>query len=270
MDHHTSLARLVILGTGTNVGKTYVATRLARALAAHPSSISVTALKPVESGTGANREWNGQDSPLAHPQPSARPGSTDAAELAAASKPTLKQPDYAYEFHDPVSPHLAARRTHTRIDLEKVIRWTTTIEWARCAESELQRKSTDDCRGAFHWTLVETAGAAFSPLAPGLDNLALATSLEPALWVLVAPDRLGLLHDMTATLTAMRLNSRAPDFVVLSRSQGEDLSTGTNAHELAELGIVNVLTTIALNATFPQTAIDAIVNKAMALREKAH
>lgn len=256
--------RLVFLGTGTNVGKTYVATQLARALAAHSSTISVTAIKPVESGTDANREWNGRDLPLEQ-KPSRPPlFTTDAAVLSAASTPNLIQPRYAYEFRDPVSPHLAARRSGTSIDPSKVIHWVSAIERARHNSFEPQAQPSLKRSGYVEWTLIETAGAVFSPLARGVDNLALAAQLEPALWILVAPDRLGLLHDMTATLTAMRLKARSPDFVVLSGSQEEDLSTGTNAEELAHLGIAEVLTTIAANAPFPPSALDQLVNKAVA------
>lgn len=255
--------RLVILGTGTNVGKTYVATQLARALAAHSSTTSVTAIKPVESGTDANREWNGRDPPLEQKPSKAPLSSSDAAALSAASMPTLNQPPYAYEFRDPVSPHLAARRARTNIDLGKVMHWVSAIERARHDCSETGAQPSIKRNGHVEWILIETAGAVFSPLAPGVDNLALAALLEPALWILVAPDRLGVLHDMTATLAAMRIKARAPDFVVLSRSQGEDLSTGTNAEELSTLGITDVLTTIGTHAVFPQAALNQFVNKAI-------
>jgi dethiobiotin synthetase len=88
------------------------------------------------------------------------------------------------------------------------------------------------------FAVIETAGGLFTPLAPGLTNWELARALDPSIWVLVAPDSLGVLHDTTATLEAARARGRVPDFVVLSAARPADASTGTNAAELESLGIV--------------------------------
>jgi dethiobiotin synthetase len=94
-------------------------------------------------------------------------------------------------------------------------------------------------------TLVESAGGAFSPLGAGASNVELATALQPALWLLVAPDALGVLHDLRATLGAL---PRPPDAVVLSSSRGRDESSGSNAAELAQLGIAQVLARFSTGA----------------------
>jgi dethiobiotin synthetase len=91
-------------------------------------------------------------------------------------------------------------------------------------------------------SLVELAGGAFSPLGLGVTNVSLAQALEPALWLLVAPDALGVLHDVTATLRAL---PRAPDALVLSGSRAPDQSTGSNARELASLAIAQVMEVVA-------------------------
>ncbi|HET7544579.1 MAG TPA: hypothetical protein VFK05_32135, partial [Polyangiaceae bacterium] len=87
------------------------------------------------------------------------------------------------------------------------------------------------------WSVIETAGGVFSPLGPGITNFELALALEPATWVLVAADALGVLHDVSATLKAMRASGRLPDHLVLSGARAPDESTGGNAAELATLGI---------------------------------
>ncbi|HEY8943664.1 MAG TPA: dethiobiotin synthase, partial [Polyangiaceae bacterium] len=89
------------------------------------------------------------------------------------------------------------------------------------------------------WTIVETAGGVFSPLAKRTTNFDLARALEPCTWLLVAADALGTLHDVTATLEALRARGRSPDLVVMSASRTPDLSTGTNAGVLAELAIAH-------------------------------
>jgi dethiobiotin synthetase len=95
------------------------------------------------------------------------------------------------------------------------------------------------------WLLVETAGGVLSPLTPRTSNLDLANALSPAIWVLVAPDALGVLHDVRATLLAMRQLAREPDFVVLSASRARDASTGTNADELARLRIADPVSVLS-------------------------
>jgi dethiobiotin synthetase len=87
----------------------------------------------------------------------------------------------------------------------------------------------------------------FSPLSPTEVNFDLALALEPAAWVLVAADALGVLHDVSATLQAMRARGRIPDHVVLSGAREADASTGSNATELAGLGICRVSAVLARN-----------------------
>jgi dethiobiotin synthetase len=99
---------------------------------------------------------------------------------------------------------------------------------------------SQESSGGARWDalLVETAGGLFSPLAESLTNWDVARSLEPARWLLVAPDALGVLHDVTATLGAAAARGRTPDLVVLSAAREPDASTGTNAGELQRLGLV--------------------------------
>ena len=190
--------RVVMLGTGTDVGKTYVTERLAAGLRFRAS---VLALKPIESGVVEGTRG-------------------DAQRIAqAAGHPAPLSP---WRFERPVSPHLAAREQGHTIDVGAVVEWIEECERASPARV----------------TLIETAGGVCSPLAPGATNLELAQSLEPALWILIAPDSLGVLHDVTATLRAL---PRTPDAVVLSAARPGDASSGSNAAELETLKIAQVL-----------------------------
>jgi len=202
----------VILGTGTGVGKTFVAVALARALEAR--AVPVLALKPIETGL---------------PPVSGAPlTSSDSATLERAAWRTLPpRPHPLYALPDAVSPHLAARREHTTIEIDRIADWVnSTIHTNTIQYNTL-------------FTIIETAGGALSPLAPGSTNLDLAHRLQPARWLLVAPDALGVLHDLTSTLAAFRALGRAPDHLVLSASRPRDASSGTNADELRRLGIAN-------------------------------
>jgi dethiobiotin synthetase len=210
--------RVVVLGTGTDVGKTYVTACLARGLREHDS---VLALKPIESGVEAGAT-----------------GDAGAIALAAGHAPLLSP----WRFPRPVSPHLGAREQGMTIDVAEVAAWVAAQE----------------THAAARFSLVELAGGAFSPLGPGVTNVDLALALGPALWVLVAPDALGVLHDVTATLRAL---PRAPDALLLSGARSADQSTGTNAAELSRLGIAQVLEIVSTGATSCGATVDWLLNR---------
>jgi dethiobiotin synthetase len=211
--------RLIVLGCGTSVGKTRFCLTLLRALAAQGAA--TIGLKPVESGVA--------------PGIGTAPGS-DAAALsnAATLHPSQSRPVYALSA--PVSPHLAAKMEGVRIDEH------TAAAWVQRAEVEA---TTHIVSHMAVWSIVETAGGVFSPLSDTATNLDLALALEPATWVLVAADALGVLHDVSATLQAMRSRNRAPDHLVLCAARAPDASTGTNAAELAALGIATASAVLA-------------------------
>lgn len=193
------------MGTGTDVGKTYVTACLARTLRVHGS---VLALKPIESG--------------------AAPGvAGDAGRIAEAAghEPVFS----SWRFPSPISPHLAAREQGVSLDVARAADWVV--------EQEAVATPT--------FSIVELAGGVFSPLGLGITNEDLARALEPAIWVLVAPDALGVLHDVTASLRAMQ---RRPDALLLSGARKADESTGRNAAELSRLGIADVLEVIETGA----------------------
>ena len=204
--------RVVVLGTGTNVGKTFVTCRLAEALLELGGPGRVLALKPVESGV--------TEGDL---------GDAGLIAVAAGHSPRLSP----WRLSRPVSPHLAARSQGLRIELARVRDWVSDQESSSPLPSDRTAALSPP-----RVTLVETAGGVLSPLSELATNLDLALALEPALWLLVAHDSLGVLHDVSATLRAL---PRPPDAVVLSSARAADASSGTNAAELRRLGIADVL-----------------------------
>jgi 8-amino-7-oxononanoate synthase len=207
----TQARRWVVLGAGTGVGKTFVAAGLARALAREGRPVG--ALKPIESGLGTIVQDGGP-----------APGGTDAAELEQASFHVKHPPQHPlFGLKAPLTPALAARREGTRIDLTRVEPWLAELVGS-------------DGTPVAH-LVIETAGGVFSPLSGAETNLDLAERLEPATWILVAADRLGVLHELGATLRALAAVARLPDWVVLSAPAVADDSTGTNAAELAALAL---------------------------------
>jgi dethiobiotin synthetase len=206
--------RVVVLGCGTGVGKTRVSTALLRALVSR--RVPALGLKPIESGIVRAEDAEG-----------APPGS-DAAALTDAGSLRTRVLHPLYALAAPVSPHLAARSAGVQIDLQSVATWVSDAESAVTPHVPSHSAL---------WSVIETAGGVFSPLAPALSNFELALALEPATWVVVAADALGVLHDVSATLKAMRANGREPDHLVLSGARAPDQSTGSNAAELTTLGI---------------------------------
>lgn len=210
------MPRLIVLGTGTGVGKTHVTVTLARALAELEPSLRISALKPIETGMGASGDPSDSDR---------------LAAVARHVEPTRPHPLYA--FAEPLTPYLAAAREGRSIELTAISRWVTS------------QQPTD---GSV-WQLIETAGGVFSPLSPSASNFELAQSLSPAVWVLVAPDALGVLHELRATLEALGARGRLPEHVVLSGARAPDASTGNNALVLRELGIVSPSAVLARNSS---------------------
>ena len=213
--------RVVVLGCGTCVGKTRLSVALIRALAARGHF--ALGLKPIESGVERGESL-------------VAPAGSDACALATASSVQTRVPHPLYALREPVSPHLAARTEAIHLDLQRVVAWVEEAETAVTPHVVL--------RSAL-WTIIETAGGVFSPLAPGLANFDLALALEPAIWVLVAADSLGVLHEVSSTLKAMRACGREPEHLVLCGAREPDASTGSNAAELAVLGIAKTSAVLA-------------------------
>lgn len=201
--------RIVVVGTGTGIGKTWLSCHLIRALRAR--GLHALGLKPIESGVTPLSTTDGGELARA---------SYDDAELAKTLE--LSAP---YRLLEPISPHLAARNAGTTIELHAPLKYVRDRESTRMGDRNADL------------SIIETAGGLFSPLAPGLTNWDLARALEPARWLLVAPDSLGVLHDVTATLRASNSLGRSPDAIALCRSRPADASTGTNADEIERLGI---------------------------------
>lgn len=220
--------RWVVLGTGTDVGKSFVAEALVRAIAARGRPVA--GLKPVETG-------------LARLGDAGAGG--DAARLQQASFHVKHpQPHPLFGYRDPLTPSLAARRASSRVELERVLPWLEQVQ----VEGSEQPPAL----------IIETAGGVFSPLNDRQDNLDLAVALGPAEWILVAPDRLGALHDVLSTLRAMESVQRAPDWLILSAVREPDASSGTNA---AELRRRNIKPPIILLRAYETAPLEAIVER---------
>jgi dethiobiotin synthetase len=188
---------VVVTGTGTGIGKTFLAAALVAAWAGRGRRIA--GVKPIESGVDPRS-----------------PEGTDAEALAAASTFHVTQPR-PYVLAAGLSPHLAARLEGATIDLDAVVDWLEPV------------------RAAADGVVLELPGGLFSPLADRFTNADLVRKLVGCRVVLVAPDRLGVLHDVIAAVRAAAAEGVEVDALVLSEPANADASTGRNAGELARV-----------------------------------
>lgn len=192
--------RVVVTGTGTEIGKTMVACGLARALS--DRGLDVRAVKPVESGTAVT-ERDREDGVL----------------LARAAR--QDEPSGALvRLRAPLAPPVAADREGAELSME---RWVERIR---------------EISAGADLTLVEGAGGVLSPLTWDATARELAAALDaPAL--VVAPDRLGCLTHTLTALESLRAGGIEPLGVVYSAPPEGDASTGGNPETLARFSDVD-------------------------------
>lgn len=193
---------IFITGTDTNVGKTYIACALARALRAE--NTNVVPRKPVESGC----QPEGNDLITA-----------DAWALKQASDyPGSLEQVCPYRFEPAISPDRAARLAKTPL----------TIEQLRAACLNNVNTETD-------FLLVEGAGGFYSPLCSDGLNADLAQALGLPVLV-VAEDRLGCINQVLLTLEAIQSRGLMPSAVILNNvKQPIDNSGIDNFEDLQDL-----------------------------------
>jgi len=199
---------VVVLGTGTEVGKTWVSCRLLELL--RSDGVRVAARKPAQS--------------FDPPGPGSAPP-TDADVLAAASgePPGEVCPPHRSYALALAPPMAAARLGQPAIRLESLVaelRWPNGVGVG----------------------LVETAGGVRSPLADDADGAALAHRVAADLAVLVADAGLGTVHAVRSSAPAL---APLPLVVVLNRFDERDPLHRDNREWLSQRDGFDVVTDVA-------------------------
>lgn len=176
--------KVIVLATGTEIGKTHVSCALLRR--ARARGLSVCALKPAMSGFSTDA--------LAE---------SDAGQLAAACGETLNSenlPRYCrFSFEEALAPNVAARRAGVDARFDEL------VEFAR-----------NGLGGGAGLTIVEGAGGVMSPLTDTHLNVDLAMALGLPV-VMVTANYLG---SVTHTLTALEAcRNRGVEVAALAVSQ---------------------------------------------------
>jgi dethiobiotin synthetase len=165
---------MMIVGTDTDVGKTYFACALLRAFAA--LGLRAAGLKPVASGAQENEQGQLRNA--------------DALQLQQAANVLLPyQSINPYCFAPAIAPHIAAAEQGITIDLKHI---------ARCYA---------DAQSLCDVVLLEGAGGWLSPLGYGpggalIDHADLARALNIPV-ILIVQLRLGCIHQARASLRAI-------------------------------------------------------------------
>jgi dethiobiotin synthetase len=199
--------RLVLVaGTGTEVGKTWVACRLARALRVR--GLIVAARKPAQSFDA------GDDT-----------ADTDAGLLAHATgdHPAVVCPRhrwYPVAMAPPMAAAALGRPAFTIADLARELAWAPGVGVG----------------------LVESVGGVRSPLADDGDTVDLAAALRPERIVLVADAGLGTINGVRLAAGAL---ARWPLTVVLNRFDPDDDLHSRNADWLAGRDGLDVVVDVA-------------------------
>ncbi|HMJ79149.1 MAG TPA: aminotransferase class I/II-fold pyridoxal phosphate-dependent enzyme [Iamia sp.] len=181
---------VAVLGTGTEVGKTWVAARLLAALRAEGRTVA--ARKPAQSAE--------PDDPA--------PSDADVLAGATGEDPIAVCPAhrrYARAMAPPMAATALGLPAFTIADLAAEITWPARVDVG----------------------LVETAGGGASPAADDGDSIALVRAVRPDHVVLVADAGLGTLNGVRLTLAALAA-SVMPVTVVLNRFDADDLLHAAN------------------------------------------
>jgi len=190
------MSGVLVTGTDTGVGKTFVACALAHALRAAGRSVAV--LKPVETGVTDLPE--------------------DAVALREAAADTAPLDEICpYRLRAPLAPSVAARLEHATIDLAIL--------------EALVRRRLD----AADVLIVEGAGGLLVPIADSVTYADLAARLRLPL-LIVAANRLGTVNHCALTARVAREMGLEVLGIVLSQPSAQrDDSAATNAETIAAL-----------------------------------
>ena len=216
---------VVVTGTDTGVGKTWVTAAIARALL--KAGVRVVALKPVETGCGTTER--------------AREDGVRLAEATGQAEPR----EALVRLAAPLAPVLAAEREGRTIDFDDLL---IRIE-GYAAGADI--------------VLLEGVGGLLAPITWEWCLVDIAQALD-ARAVLVASDRSGSVNHALLTLGALELASVPVTDVVITSPEVPDASTGTNDAAIARLGgIVRIRE--AARTTDPDAAAEAMRPVAEAL-----
>lgn len=224
-----------ITGTNTDVGKTFIATEIARQLC--QKNINVIPRKPIESGCIKHGE-------------ELIPQDAEALKIAANYQGSLSEV-CPYRFEPAISPVRAAHLANTILTTEQLV--------SACLQG-----SEDG------FLLVEGAGGFYSPLAENGLNADLAVALQlPVL--LVADDKLGVISQVLLNAEAIQMRGLPLAGVILntlSEDRSDHMDNTADLRERLDCPIFSSGHIKNGDAKLPEALINLLVTSATA--KKSH
>jgi dethiobiotin synthetase len=229
------LPGLFVVGTDTGVGKTRVASAIARTMTLAGKRVGV--LKPVMTGVASVARHEGGGCPTEM---------DDADHLMAAVGGTVpKSVVCPITYSEPLAPPIAARRLGAPLLVDDVLAAVSSCldKWRNILGAEVM--------------VVEGVGGLLCPLAEGITVADLAVRLDYPL-VVVARRGLGTLNNTLLTVEAALARSLRVAGVVLNGSEptADPVAESTNPFELARrLGTVPILAEVPYGADGGSAAV---------------
>jgi dethiobiotin synthetase len=208
----------LVVGTDTNVGKTWVSCALARALRA--AGESVVAVKPIETG-------------VCDP-----PGSGEDGVLLAQATGQAGPRRALVRLGAPGAPAIAAEEAGVKLDYEDLV-------------ARIRSVTPPDAH-----LIVEGTGGLLSPLTWTDNHLDLAHSLNARV-LLVAADRLGTISHVLLALRVLRAEKLPVLGVVLNQMEAPAERARTNADAVLRLA-ENVPLVLVPHLDDPERAAEAV------------
>ena len=209
---HPTPPTLFFAGTDTDVGKTYVASLIAAAFASSGQRVGV--YKPVASDCRVDGNQR---------------VAADAVSLwEAAGRPLTIDDVCPQRFIAALSPPAAAAAEGRTVDAERL------------------RQGADRWIENFDVRIIEGAGGLFSPLADGLLNIDLVKQFESPKLLIVAANRLGVIHQVLATCEGGKQQGVTASGIILCQPTPDvDDSVQTNQAEIERYCDVPVIGSVA-------------------------
>ena len=210
--------KIFITGTGTDVGKTYISALIVKKM--NECGYNCGYFKPVLSGV-TELYGNLIESDCNYV--------IDIANLSVEPKDCV-----SYWWKEPISPHLAAKRSNTTIDVDKI----------KYDFAQLDKK--------FDYLLIEGAGGITCPLISNKDETYL---LKDLIWelglsvILVADAGLGTINSTLLTVDYAQANGIEIEGIILNNYDANNFMHWDNLEQIEMLTGINVIATVAKNAT---------------------
>lgn len=209
--------KIFITGTGTDVGKTYISALIVKKM--RECGYNCGYFKPVMSGV---TELNGHliDSDTNYV-------------IQMADLEILPNECTSYWWKEAVSPHLAAKRSHQEIDIEKI------------------KYDVNQMSKRFNYLLIEGAGGITCPLIINNEENYL---LKDLIWemglsiIIVADAGLGTINSTLLTVDYAKSNGIDVQGIILNNYESDNYLHWDNLEQIEALTGINVVATVGHNS----------------------